>query len=266
MGGSARVGTWSGGAGTFAPNATTLNAVYTPSGAEVTTGSVTLTLTTDDPPGICPAVFDNMVITINPAATVNAGGDQTICGGSTVTLAGIIGGSATVGTWSGGAGAFVPNATTLNAVYTPSAAEVTAGTVTLTLTTDDPAGPCPSVNDQMIVTIDPAATVNAGVDQTICAGSTVTLAGTIGGSATVGTWSGGAGAFVPNATTLNAVYTPSAAEVTAGTVTLTLTTDDPAGPCPSVFDNMAITIDVAAGNPATFGVGTWLGYVYDDAG
>src|SRR5258706_4268146 len=217
IGGSAAVGTWSGGAGAFVPNATTLNAVYTPSAAEVTAGTVTLTLTTDDPAGPCPSVNDQMIVTIDPAATVNAGADQTICAGSTVTLAGVIGGSATVGTWSGGAGAFAPNATTLNAVYTPSAAEVTAGSVTLTLTTDDPPGTCPSVFDNMVITIDPAATVNAGGDQTICGGSTVTLAGIIGGSATVGTWSGGAGTFVPNAPTLNAVYTPSAAEVTAGT-------------------------------------------------
>jgi hypothetical protein len=37
--------------------------------------------------------------------------------------------------WSGGAGTYNPNNTTLNAVYTPTAAERTAGTVTLTLTT-----------------------------------------------------------------------------------------------------------------------------------
>src|SRR5260221_386982 len=246
IGGSATVGTWTGGTGTFNPNATTLNAIYTPSAAEVTAGTVMLTLTTDDPPGICPSVNDQMIITINPAATVNAGVDQTICGGSTVSLAGAIGGSATVGTWSGGGGTFNPNATTLNAIYTPSAAEVTAGTVTLTLTTDDPAGPCPSVNDQMIITINPAATVNAGPDQIICVGSTVNLGGSIGGSATVGTWTGGTGTFNPNATTLNAIYTPSAAEVTAGTVTLTLTTDDPPGICPSVNDQMIITINPAA--------------------
>jgi len=78
--------------------------------------------------------------------------------------------------WSGGTGTFNPNATTLNAIYTPSAAEITAGTVTLTLTTDDPAGPCPAVNDQMVITINPAATVTAGPDQIICGGSTVTLA------------------------------------------------------------------------------------------
>ncbi len=143
-------------------------------------------------------------------------------------------------TWSGGTGTYAPNNTTLNAVYTPSAAEITAGTVTLTLTTNDPAGPCNAVNDAMVITINPAATVNAGLDQTICSTSTVTLAGVIGGGAASATWSGGTGTYAPNNTTLNAVYTPSAAEITAGTVTLTLTTNDPAGPCNAVNDAMVI--------------------------
>ncbi|HEY9047794.1 MAG TPA: hypothetical protein VIN08_17930, partial [Ohtaekwangia sp.] len=246
IGGSATSATWSGGTGTFAPNNTTLGAVYTPSAAEVTAGTVTLTLTTNDPAGICPAATDNVTITISPAATVDAGPAQTICSTSTITLAGTIGGSATSATWSGGTGTFAPNNTTLNAIYTPSAAEITAGTVTLTLTTNDPAGACTAASDNVTITINQAATVNAGTDQTICAGNTVTLAGTIGGSATSATWSGGTGTFAPNNTTLNAVYTPSAAEITAGTVTLTLTTNDPAGICTAATDNVTITINAAA--------------------
>ena len=94
-----------------------------------------------------------MVVTINPPATATANDDQTICAGSTVQLAGSVGGGASSGTWStSGTGSFAPNAGTLNAVYTPSAADVTAGTVTLTLTTNDPDGPCPEVHDDMVVT------------------------------------------------------------------------------------------------------------------
>jgi len=192
----------------------------------------------------CSDAIGTITVTVNPAATASANVDQTICAGSTVTLAGSIGGSATTSTWTtSGTGTFSPNATTLNATYTPSAADITAGTVTLTLTTNNPTGPCPAVNDQMIITINPAATVNANVDRTICAGSTVTLAGSIGGSATSATWtSSGSGTFSPNATTLNATYTPSATDITAGTVTLTLTSNDPAGPCNPATDQMVITI------------------------
>ena len=133
-----------------------------------------------------------MVLTIRPVATVNAGADQNICSTSTVSVTGTRGGGATSSTWStSGTGTFA-NATALNTTYTPGAADLTAGTVTLTLTTNDPAGPCPAASDAMTVTIFPAATVNAGPDQSICALDLVTLAGTIGGSATGATWSGGA--------------------------------------------------------------------------
>src|SRR5206468_2157563 len=149
-----------------------------------------------------------MVITINRAATVDAGPAQTLCSSSPkVTLAGVIGGAAASATWTGGAGSYSPGATTLNALYTPTATEIAAGGVTLTLTTDDPTGPCPPLSDQMRITINPAATVNAGPDQTVCASSPrVTLAGSIGGGATSGTWSGGAGTYSPGASTLNATY------------------------------------------------------------
>src|SRR5204862_216245 len=109
------------------------------------------------------------------------------------------GGSASSGTWSGGAGTFNPNASALTATYTPSAAEIAAGTVTLTLTSNDPTGPCPAVSDTMVITINPAATANAGADRTVCANSpAVVLAGSVGGGASTGTWSGGTGNFNPN--------------------------------------------------------------------
>ncbi|HNC43102.1 MAG TPA: hypothetical protein PLU80_02905, partial [Acidobacteriota bacterium] len=83
------------------------------------------------------------VVTVSTAGTANAGPDQSVCDTSpTVTLAGAVGGSATTGTWSGGAGTFAPNATTLNATYTPTAGEISAGLVTLTLTSSGPGGAC----------------------------------------------------------------------------------------------------------------------------
>jgi hypothetical protein len=255
VGGSASSGTWSGGTGTFSPNSTTLNAVYTPNAAEITAGTATLTLTTNDPAGPCPAVSDQMIITINPVAVANGNIDQVVCASSpAVTLAGAVSGAASSGTWSGGTGTYNPNTTTLNAVYTPSAAEVTAGAVTLTLTTNDPTGPCNAVTDQVLITINPVATANANIDQITCASSPdVTLAGSVGGAATAGAWSGGAGTFNPNSSTLNAVYTPTSAEIASGSVTLTLTTNDPAGPCLSVTDNVLITINAAAiSSPAAF--------------
>jgi len=74
-------------------------------------------------------------------------------------LSGSRGGSATSSTWTtSGTGTF-NDVTIVNAVYTPSAADITAGTVTLTITTNDPVGTCTAVSDVMILTINAAAIV-----------------------------------------------------------------------------------------------------------
>jgi gliding motility-associated-like protein len=83
-----------------------------------------------------------VTVTVNPVATANAGSSQAVCSGTSLTLAGAVGGAVSGGTWSGGAGTYTPNNATLNAVYTPTAAEYASGSLTLTLTSDDPAGPC----------------------------------------------------------------------------------------------------------------------------
>src|SRR5206468_3655718 len=95
--------------------------------------------------------------------------------------------------------------------YTPS---IASGTVTLTLTTNDPdgAGPCTAATSTVVITVNTVPTANAGPNQTKCSNSAATtLAGSVGGGATGGTWtSSGTGTFAPNANTLTATYTPSA--------------------------------------------------------
>ena len=236
-------GTWTGGTGSYNPGANALATQYTPSAAEISSGSVTLTLTTTGN-GNCNAVSDNILISFTPAPTANAGTDQTKCENNAVTtLAGAIT-VATGATWSGGTGLFSPNNNTLNATYTPSASELANGFVNLTLTTTGN-GNCNAVNDQMTITFTDAPIVDAGIDQTVCANNAnVSLNGTVVG-ATGGQWtSSGTGTFSPNNNTLNATYIPSAADITAGTVTLTLTSTGN-GLCNPVSDQMNITITPA---------------------
>jgi gliding motility-associated-like protein len=256
IGGAATIGTWTGGGGTYTPNNTTLNCTYTLSSFEISSGSVTLTLTTDDPPGSCTSANDQMQITFNSASSISAGPDQTICVGNTVALSGSI--SSGTGSWSGGSGAYSPDNTSATAVYTPSTAEAAAGSVSLSFSADN-TGSCPGANDIVVITIEQLPTANAGSTQFICAGLGITLAGAIGGSATSGTWSGGNGTYSPDNTTLNAVYTASPAEFANGTVTLTLTTNDPAGSCSfstsnvnfKFYENPIVnfTIDTSTGCP-----------------
>ena len=139
-------------------------------------------------------------VTVNPIATVNAGIDQTICAGGTVTLSGTIGGSAAVGTWSASSGSF-SSSTSMSAVYTPT---ITSGTITLTLTTDDPSGPCPFVSDQVEILVNPLPLVDAGTDSAVCAGAEVILMGSGTG---LMTWSNNVVSGTPFIPTATATYT-----------------------------------------------------------
>jgi gliding motility-associated-like protein len=234
-------GTWTGGAGTFSPSDTSLNTTYTPTTAEINSGTITLTLAASGQSGSCLSSTDDVVISISVTSTASAGPDQTVCVGNTAILSGSFGGNATAGLWTGGTGIFTPDASSPTATYLPSTAESTAGSVTLTFSAIDANNTsCPPVSDQMTITINQQPTANAGSAQYVCSGESITLAGTIGGTATSGTWSGGSGTFAPNNTTLNAVYTPTASEYAAGSVILTLTTDDPAGPC--TFSSSNVTM------------------------
>ncbi len=230
-------GIWTGGAGSYIPNNTTLNAVYVPTPAEIAAGNLVLTLTTTGN-GICNATNDNIQITFTPAPTVNAGANIVRCSNNpAATLNGSVIG-ATGGVWTGGSGSFSPSATALNAVYTPSVSEISAGNVTLTLTSTGN-GTCNAVSDQVLISFTPPPTANAGPDQTKCANNAAT---TLAGSVTVasgGTWSGGLGTFAPNNNSLSATYNPTAAEIAAGSVTLTLTTTGN-GTCLAVTDQMTI--------------------------
>ncbi len=230
-------GTWtSNGTGTFA-NATSLATTYTPSVADRNSGLVTITFTSTGN-GSCAAVSDQMTISFTVIPTVNAGADKTIC---TNTEPALLNGSGTPGVWSGGAGTFAPSAASMNASYTPTPAERTAGTVTLTLTTN-PSGACPQVSDQMTLTILPSPIANAGVDIAVCGNQNViALAGSVNAQATGGFWSTTGTGTLGDPTVLSTTYTPSLADKTAGTVTLTLTTTGN-GNCGPHSDNVLITI------------------------
>jgi hypothetical protein len=102
---------------------------------------------------------DDVTVTVNPLPTVNAGSDQTVCAGTSVTL------SAT------GANTFAwDNNVSNGTAFTPTA------TTTYSVSGTDSNG-C-SNTDQVLVTVNPLPNVSAGADQSICKGDAVTLSGT----------------------------------------------------------------------------------------
>ncbi|OWY23447.1 HYR domain-containing protein, partial [Sphingobacteriales bacterium UPWRP_1] len=95
------------------------------------------------------------------------------------------------------------------------------------------------------VTIYPPAEANAGPDKVTCYNSPVLLGGSISGGASSATWTASVtgGTFSPNTSTLNASYTPSPTfNPSGGQITLTLTTNNPSGPCNAVSATMKLTV------------------------
>lgn len=262
FGGAASSVTWTSSGGGVFDDPTSLVAIYTPDASDLINGTVTLTLTTDDPLGPCVAVSSDLVVTFIEIPTVSAGLNQDVCSDQLVSLSGIIGGSATQGTWSSnGTGSFSPNNLDLNGQYTPSVGDIAAGSVLLTLTTDDPSGVCGLISSEMTINLFDFAIADAGVDQSICSAENALLGGSIGGSAVSITWStDGDGVFIPNANALNATYVQGINDQNSGFVTLTMTTNDPIGPCEAAVSSLDISIsgvaEVDAGSDFTVCAGT----------
>jgi gliding motility-associated-like protein len=191
----------------------------------------------------CPAVSDTSTITIE-IQTIDAGAPVYACTGNGATLLGVATGpnSGSV-TWTGGSGTYanINNDTTL---YSPSLNDVNLGVINLTLTMNGTTN-CPSISDDVLLTIELGATAEAGNDVSVCdgGGAPVVLNGSIGGLATTGTWStNGTGSF-GNALALSTVYTPSAADISNGGFVLYLTTDAPgSGNCPPAVDSLVATL------------------------
>jgi len=224
--------------GTLADD-TIMTTTYTPTSADIASGSVTIVLTSEGN-GDCKAVTDTMVITYTPRPTVSAGPDDTICAGTSATLVGAFTVSGGI-LWSslGGPGGFVDDTDPLT-TYTPSAADIAAGVDTLVITTTLN-GTCIAVTDTMIITISTPPTVDAGPNDTVCGNNAVvTLAGIVTG-ATGGVWTTpGDGTFV-DSSVLGTNYTPGVLDTGAGSVILTLTTTGNGG-CAAVTDDMRIEI------------------------
>lgn len=140
--------------------------------------------------------------------------------------------------------------------YTPTIAEIgTTITITATIADPDGEGPCTNSTDIISIQVNQPVSVEAGTSQDICNNQTVnltTIGASITGGATTGTWSSsGTGSFSGGTAFGSATaYIPSTADKAAGTVTLTLTSTDPAGACQAGVDTVVIT--VRSLNCATF--------------
>lgn len=183
-------------------------------------GTYNLTVTTAG----CSSTLSTAV-TVNPIPLVNGGPDQTLCQGSQATLTAT---GATTYVWTGGV--------TNGVAFTPP-----AGSTSYTVTGTSLG--C-SATDQVNITVNPTPPVNAGADQTVCAGTQVTLTGT---GATTYAWNNGVTQGVPFTpgvgTTVYTVTGTSASCVSTDQVSVTV------NPIPTV--NAGLDQTVCAGSSVT---------------
>jgi hypothetical protein len=180
---------------------------------------------------------DQVIVTVNPLPTVNAGLDIAVCTGQTVTLNGA------------GAATYAWTAPVVNGVaFTP------VSTTTYTLTGTSAAG-CVNT-DQVLVTVNPLPTVIGGPDQTVCIGAQVTL---IGQGATTYSWSPlvtNGTAFTPvlGATTYTVTGTTAAGCTSTDQVVVTATALPTinAGADVSVCDGSQVTLTAVGGTSFTW--------------
>jgi hypothetical protein len=169
------------GTGVISPNVTNGTVTYTPATTDPVVVNLTYVAT-----NACGSASQNTTVTVLPIPVVNAGPDFAVCQGTSATLTATGTGFLT---WT------TPNVT--NGVAFVPATTATYNVVATGFNN------CTN-NDQVTVTVLALPDVNAGVNQTICSGESVTLNGE---GAVSYQWNGGAANGVAFAPSTTATYT-----------------------------------------------------------
>ena len=158
--------------------------------------------------GFCPAVSQEMVVTIIGPTTINAGNDVEICLGSSVPLNGGLGLGVNVATWSvlNSAGTF-DDANKIDAIYTPNnLIGVDFRTDTIILTSSASLF-CLMGADTILVTTKSSPEAVLGTDTTISDGQNLALNVNLNNKVSLGIWSANNGSFISS--TIDAsIYVP----------------------------------------------------------
>lgn len=250
----AAAGTWSGGNGGVFGNSGSPSTTYTPSLADLSSGSVTLYYTSVGSFFACPNRTDSVQFVFTPKPTILPGGDITVCSNTpSVPLSGTITGGTTTGIWtSNGTGGFSPSQTALNGDYILSSSDITAGEITLYLQSTNN-GDCLAEMDSIKVTIIDFPVVTITTDDSICSSNTsINFTGTVsGGFSSIWTTSGLG--TIASPTNLNTVYSVSPIDPSTGYIDVILSST---GICPPEKDSIRILFV----NPPSVLAGSDLNY------
>jgi gliding motility-associated-like protein len=192
--GGSTTGLWTLGTGTGSfPDPANLNGIYLPSAADRARGEITLNLAStgqDD----CPRAADMLTIKFTKLPGVDAGPDKTVCNqDALVQLNGkmIMAGNGKWTSSSSGSAGFSSSIQVNGATsptYAPSAADIAAGKVTLTLTADNTTDDCYLPADNVVITFNPPVKINAGPTKYLLAGNTTALTPTVNDPKAKYTW------------------------------------------------------------------------------
>ena len=230
--------------GGVAGSGTTITDVLSNSGTTAGTATYTVTVTAAAADGGCTSTR-NVVITVNPVPVITSGLTQEICSGGTtsrtITLSTDLAGAETFAwntpTVTGGitGGAAGTGSTIANTLVNPSTSAQTA-TYAVTVTAAAADGGCTSTRD-VVITVNPLPTVNAGSDVAICNGGSAALSASgSGGTGTLGY------SWTPTATLTGAATATPTATPTTTTTYIVTTTDTKT--C-TATDNVQVTVNAA---------------------
>ncbi len=206
-----------------------------------TTAHIAQYILVGQPTGATTVYVDNVYFYKLPvAATITAPSSAAVCAGSSANLSVTLGGGATLASWSTSGSGMFNNTIGTSVVYTPSAADIAAGDVTISIITNDPDGTSTQYEaalGSIALSINALPTPSITGNLSICQGSTTTL---------------NAGAGFANYAWNTGTVTQTLVATTAGTYILTVTNANGcsaqtsanvvvnANPTPSITGNLSI--------------------------
>ena len=236
-----------GGDGTFS-GGSSRTPTYTPGPNAIAAGSVILRLTANTISNCPTPAISEMTLTITKVPEADAGADIIMCEDEvsiTIDDAVVAHYDDLIWTSSGTAGTLT-NADLIEPTYTPSAADIASGSVTLNLTASRTADNCgEETTDVKVITFVKNPVASAGADAIICDADTYLLSDATALNATTIVWtSSGDGTFSPSNQVQNPIYNPGLLDIAnGGTITLTITTNAIAPCVQNDTDNMLLTLD-----------------------
>jgi hypothetical protein len=211
----------------------------------------------------CPFATYSIPVTEGLIPTADAGSNLKVCADSpTSTLVGSVTNSSG-GSWTGGAGTFSPSANDLIVNYTPTAAEINNGSVTLTLTTTGSAESCSSVSDNVTIYFSDTLYAAPSYSTIVCNGDSTTISANATGGTSPITYSWSTGNTTASIFVSAGTYSVTVTDSVGCNVTESITITEPN---PIILTTLSVdeSVDLACDGDVSVAVSGGSGpYLYD---